>query len=99
MLTEKVDFSGYTREELIEALEGVDDENYPENAVEIYSLLKIKLSSEKVVIDDRYHEEDGVLENVLEFMFFPVLSGQKIKKFEMKEKLLRIRKLVAANET
>ncbi len=99
MLTDKVDFSGYTREELIEALESVDDEKYPENAVDIYTLLQTKFSSEQVAIDEKYNEEDGVLENALELIFFPVFSGQDIKKSEMKEKLLRIRKLVVANET
>ncbi len=99
MLTEKIDFSGYSKEELIDALERVDDEKYPENAVELFSLLKSKLASEKESIDKKYSEDNDILDNVLEFVFFPIFSGQSIKKSEMQEKLVRIQELIATDET
>ena len=100
MLTEKIDFSSYSKEELVGALESVDDEKYPENAVEIFSLLESKFISERESIDDKYNEENTLLENVFEIAFFPIFFTQgSIKKSQMQEKLLRIRKLVAADET
>jgi hypothetical protein len=102
VLTEKVDFSKYTKEELFHALESVNDEKYPENAVEIFSLLKSKLASDKGSIDEKYEEPVGLLENVLEYTLFRFLSHfdeDPIKRFAMRGKLIRIRKLVVANET
>ncbi len=99
MLADNYDFSGYSKEELIEALETVDDYTYPKNAVEIFSLLESKLRTEKGAIEELYEEEDGMLCNVLELLFFPIFSCQSYNKAEMQEKLIRIRKLVVANET
>ena len=59
MLTEEVDFANYSKEELIESLESVNDKKYPENAIEIYSLHKSKLASEKMSIDDKYNEYES----------------------------------------
>jgi hypothetical protein len=97
VLTEKVDFSKYTKEELFHALESVNDEKYPENAVEIFSLLKSKLAFEKGSIDERYEEPEGLLELVLIHIFS--YRDDTFERFAMRDKLIRIRKLVVANET
>ena len=98
MISEKIDFSDYTKDELFDSLESVDDELYPETAVEIYSLLESISKSDPESVDCRYKDDDGVLEGVMEIIFFPVLSNQGPTKFEMREKLHRIRKMMARNE-
>ncbi len=92
MTTEKMDFSGYSKEQLLDSFEGVDDQKYPENALEIYTLLQSKSESVSTLIEDRYSESSGLLKTIAGFIFFPFFTDTALKRSDMQEKRLRVKK-------
>lgn len=95
----KTDFSKYSREELIDSFERVDDEKYPENALEIYRLLRSKTKSEADLVDDRYTDGSGLLKTIAGLIFLPFFTDTKPTRSEMLEKLSRVQALEATEET
>lgn len=96
---QKIDFSKYSREELIDSFERVDDQKYPENALEIYRLLRSKTDSEVDMVDDRYTDGSVLLKTIAGFIFLPFFTDTKPTRSEIKEKLSRVQALEANEET
>lgn len=92
------DFTSYSPEQLAEALETIDDKKYLEDAVAIYKLLEEKAEGRIAWIDDKYRD-DGILDDILEFVAAVTLMELQPTKSAMREKLQRIRLIVSEGGT
>jgi hypothetical protein len=88
----KIDYLNYNKDELFDVLEHIDDTQYPENAVTVYSVLQNKFGITEQDINNRY-QDNGALLSLLRLALFPVVGELGMSKQELEEKLLRISKL------
>lgn len=95
----KIDFSKYSKEQLVESFESVDDEKYPENALEIYKLLRSKVDTDSELIDERYTHGNvffEVIEAMEALLIFPTTTTPS--RAEIEAKLIRVQSLEEQRE-
>ena len=91
-----VDYTNYSKEELFEVLENIDDILFPENAIKIYSILSNEFNVTESDILSRY-QNDGALIGILKLVLFPVLGAPAAPKDELAQKINRIKVQAAIN--
>lgn len=91
-----VDYTNYSKEELFEVLENIDDLLFPENAIKIYSILSNEFYVTENDILSRY-QNDGALISILKIVLFPVLGAPVASKDELAQKINRIKVQAAIN--
>jgi hypothetical protein len=91
-----IDFSEYTLEELVQSLEGVDEIEFPDNAMKIYKLVLEKLNLDYKSTDAKaLGYENGafsetVFSGLFSFPFESLIKDQHILNVEMREKIKRL---------
>lgn len=97
----KVDFTDYRLKELFESLEGVDDLEYPENAMIIYKLMLDKLGLDFRSVEAKelgYDSSEFAEAAFMGLVHFPFLSDIHILTSDMKDKISRLNNRLSNEE-
>ncbi len=99
----KINFSSYSVNQLYQSLEDVNDEMYPDNAIEIYKNLLFKLNISQLDL-----EESGYRDSIVDDFVLSTLIGNPMKMLlfgdywnitnELEEKIKRIEVLIEQNK-
>lgn len=89
-MTEQIDYSHLSKDQLFDVLEHIDDTQNAENAVAAYSELQNQFAITEQDIDDRY-QDDGVTLTILKLLMIPFAGDSSLSKQEMQNKLRRIK--------
>ncbi len=95
-----INFSSYSLEELFQALEGIDDYEFQENALAIYQLLLAKLKIEPHTHNyvDLGYESNGFVEAIyiglVDFPLDEIFEEIHIQNIQMKDKIMRLNALL-----
>ena len=101
-----IDFTEYSIDQLMESLEGVDDQKYPKNALVIYKTLLMKLSLDSNLVNAKTLDFEN--SNLLEIGLVALVGGSLTallmgemyqKNDEMSEKILRLNDLIKKGES
>ena len=89
MPSRPINYSECSVNELIDALEHVKDEIYPENALEIYTTLTTEKGLSREEILAHFDHRDG-LRRAIDWLFVPITSEQMPTRDDIENKLTRI---------
>ena len=98
-----IDFSNYKLEELFQSLEGVDDLEFPDNAMKIYKLILEKLDLDYKSVDSKslgYESgafTEAVFMGLISFPFSSLVKDQHILSANMRDKITRLN-FILSNE-
>ena len=101
-----IDFTEYSIDQLMESLEGVDDQKYPKNALVIYKTLLMKLCLDSNLVNAKTFDFEN--SNLLEIGLVALVGGSLTallmgemyqKNDEMSEKILRLNDLIKKGES
>jgi len=97
-----IDFSTYDYQQLINALEGIDIDQYPDSALEIYQriLNHLNIDYQQVTIETLGYQEDNLLESIFHFLSRNILTGillaeEDLVRDNMREKILQLNRLLS----
>lgn len=97
-----LDFSQYNYQQLVEALENVDIDQYPDNALEIYQRIldHLKIDYKHVTVETfGYEVEESMLGSILRFPFSNIFSSMMfadvdLTKNNLRHKITELNKLI-----
>ena len=98
------DYSNHSIDDLYDCLEGIDDEQYPQRALEIYlRILKhLQMEYQYPTSEELGYKENTFLELVIDFfMSWPgdlLLMDQELLRNQMREKIDRLNQLKKVNQ-
>ena len=85
----QIDYTHFSKEELFDVLEQIDDVQYSANATSAYLVLQDKFSITQQDLDERY-QDDGLVLSCIKLLLIPFGGEQSNAKQEMQAKLQRI---------
>lgn len=93
----QIDFSQYDYQQLVSALEGVDVEQYPDNALEIYQRIldHLKIDYTQVTIETFGYAEKSMLQHLFSHIFFSIFFSEvDLIKNNLRQKIPVLNKLI-----
>ena len=101
---DKINFSNYSQNDLMDAFAGVDDIKYPDNAIEIYQRLlkKLNLGYKEVTAELLGYEENVYINVVIiallgSYLSLLLFGDSSILNNEMAEKIKRLNLMIKSN--